>query len=160
MPSSPVVCLSIATLQITPQVGAFDYRILADVDAVLNAVTTALIVAGLLAIKRGKERLHKMLMLSAAGVSALFLVSYVIYHLNVGSVPFEGVGAIRVVYLAILISHVFLAVVQVPLILRTIYLGLRDRREQHKRWARITAPVWLYVSVTGVVVYVMLYHLP
>lgn len=159
-----MVCPPIAALQITPQigaqVGAFDYRILADVDAVLNAITTALIVAGLLAIKRGVERLHKILMLSAAGVSALFLVSYVTYHINVGSIRFEGEGAIRVVYFAILISHVFLAAVQVPLILRTIYLGIRDRREQHRRCARITAPVWLYVSVTGVVVYVMLYHLP
>ena len=74
-------------------------------------------------------------------------------------VEFVHQGPVRVIYFAILISHVILAVVQVPLILRTIYLGLRDRREQHKRWARVTAPMWLYVSVTGVVVYLMLYHL-
>ena len=140
-------------------VSSFDYSILADVDAVLNAAATLLIVAGLIAIKRSKERLHKCLMLSAAGVSALFLVSYLTYHFNVGSVEFGHRGPVRVIYLAILITHVILAVVQVPLILRTIYLGLKDRREQHKRWARITAPVWLYVSVTGVVVYLMLYHL-
>ncbi len=140
-------------------VGSFDFGILADVDAVLNAGATVLIVAGLIAIKRGKEKLHKCLMLSAAAVSALFLVSYLTYHFNVGSIEFGHQGPVRVIYFAILITHVILAVVQVPLILRTIYLGLRDRREQHKRWARITAPVWLYVSVTGVVVYVMLYHL-
>ncbi len=140
-------------------VASFDYSVLADVDAALNAVTTVVIVAGLLAIKRGNERLHKCLMLSAAGLSALFLVSYLTYHFNVGSVEFVHQGPVRFIYFAILISHVILAVVQVPLILRTIYLGLRDRREQHKRWARITAPVWLYVSVTGVVVYLMLYHL-
>ena len=140
-------------------VASFDYSILADVDAVLNAGATMLIVAGLIAIKRGKEKLHKCLMLSAAGLSALFLVSYLTYHFNVGSVEFVHQGPVRVIYFAILISHVILAVVQVPLILRTIYLGLRDRREQHKRWARVTAPMWLYVSVTGVVVYLMLYHL-
>lgn len=138
---------------------AFDYSVLADVDAVLNSTTTILIVAGLIAIKKGAEKLHKRLMLSAAAVSALFLVSYLTYHANVGSVEFKGQGLVRPLYFAILISHIVLAAVQVPLILRTIYLGLRDRREQHKRWARITAPVWLYVSVTGVVVYVMLYHL-
>lgn len=142
------------------QSGAFDYRILADLDAVLNAVTTVLIVAGLVAIKCGRERLHKALMLCAAGVSALFLISYVVYHVNVGSVHFRGEGVVRTIYFAILISHVVLAAVQVPLILRTIYLGIRNRRDLHRRWARITAPVWLYVSVTGVVVYVMLYHLP
>ena len=141
------------------QTGSFDYRILADVDAFLNGVTTVLIIAGLLAIKRGNEKLHKRLMLTAAVVSALFLASYLTYHANVGSVEYEGEGPIRAVYYAILITHVVLAVVQVPLILRTLYLGLKDRRQQHRRWARITAPVWLYVSVTGVVVYLMLYHL-
>ncbi len=136
-----------------------DLRFLADVNATLNATAFVLAVSGLVAIKKRKELAHKRLMLSAAIVSALFLASYLTYHLTCESVKFQGEGAIRYVYFAILISHVILAVVQVPLILRTIYLGLRDRREQHKRWARITAPVWLYVSVTGVVVYLMLYHL-
>ena len=137
---------------------AFDFRVLADVDATLNACTTVLIVAGLLAIKRGRVELHKRLMLAAAVVSAVFLASYVTYHLKVGSVPFTGTGWIRPVYFSLLISHVVLAAVQVPLILRTIWLGLKDRREQHKKWAKVTAPIWLYVSVTGVVYYLILYH--
>ncbi len=138
---------------------AFDFRILADVNATLNGIALVLIWSGLIAIKRGNESLHKKLMLSAAFVSALFLASYVTYHLNGEPVKFMHEGFIRYVYFTILISHVFLAVVQVPLIIMTIVRGLQDRRDKHRRLARITAPIWLYVSVTGVVVYVMLYHL-
>lgn len=138
---------------------AFDFRILASVDAALNALAFVLICAGLVAIKRGNVELHKKLMLSAVGVSAVFLCCYLVYHLNAEPVKFTGEGAIRTVYFALLISHVVLAAVQVPLILRTVYLGLKDRREQHRRWAKVTTPIWLYVSVTGVVVYGMLYHL-
>jgi uncharacterized membrane protein YozB (DUF420 family) len=137
----------------------FDFRVLADVDAALNAVAFSLICAGLVAIKRGNVRLHKRCMLAAAWVSALFLCSYVTYHLNAPQVKLRREGWIRPVYFTLLISHIVLAVVQVPLILRTIYLGLKDRRQQHKKWAKVTAPIWLYVSITGVVVYVMLYHL-
>jgi len=138
-------------------VTAFDFTILAHVDAALNATALVLISAGLIAIKRGNERLHKALMLTAAAVSALFLISYLTYHANTEPVRFQGEGAVRVVYLVILTSHIVLAAVQVPLILRTLYLGLKDRREQHRKWAKVTAPIWLYVSVTGVVVYLMLY---
>jgi putative membrane protein len=137
---------------------AFDFRVLATVDAILNGIATLLIVAGLIAVKRRALALHKALMLAAASVSALFLVSYVIYHLNGTRVPFQGQGAIRTAYYTLLLTHVVLAVVQVPLILRTIWLGLHDRREQHRKWAKVTAPIWLYVSVTGVVVYLLLYH--
>ena len=137
---------------------SFDYRILADVDASLNAVSTVLIMSGLVAIKRGNVALHKACMLSAAAVSALFLCCYLVYHLNAEPVRFQGEGLARAAYLALLITHVVLAAVQVPLILRTIWLGLKDRREQHKKLAKVTTPIWLYVSVTGVVVYVLLYH--
>jgi uncharacterized membrane protein YozB (DUF420 family) len=137
---------------------AFDFRLLAHVDAVLNLIATTLIVAGLLAIRAGAVARHKRCMLAAAAVSALFLVCYLTYHANTEPVRFAGQGWIRPVYYALLYSHIVLAAVQVPLILRTIWLGLRDRREQHRRWARITAPIWLYVSVTGVVVYLLLYH--
>ena len=132
-------------------------KYLPDVNAALNSVAFVLICLGLAAIKRGDEVRHKKLMLSAVAVSATFLVSYLIYHYYVGSVKFQGQGFIRVVYFAILISHIILAAVQVPLIVGTVILGLRDRREKHRKWARITAPVWLYVSITGVIVYVMLY---
>lgn len=138
----------------------FDFRMLADVDAALNAIATVLIVAALLAVKRGAIELHKKLIWAAAGVSALFLISYLTYHATTEPVKFKGQGAIVPVYYALLISHIVLAAVQVPLILRTIWLGVKDRREQHRRWARITAPIWLYVSITGVVVYGLLYHYP
>jgi uncharacterized membrane protein YozB (DUF420 family) len=137
---------------------AFDFHVLAHVDATLNAIATVLIVSGLVAIKRGAVAVHKALMLAAAGVSALFLASYLTYHLTTESLHFTGTGWIRAVYYPLLISHIVLAIVQVPLILRTIWLGLKDRREQHKKWAKVTAPIWLYVSVTGVVYYLILYH--
>jgi uncharacterized membrane protein YozB (DUF420 family) len=136
----------------------FDFRILAHVDATLNAIATLLIISGLIAIKRGNVALHKRLMLSAAAVSALFLCCYLTYHLNAEPVKFAHQGAIRTAYFALLISHVVLAAVQVPLIATTIVLGLKDRRERHKKWAKVTAPMWLYVSVTGVIVYLLLYH--
>ncbi|HEX5052270.1 MAG TPA: DUF420 domain-containing protein [Planctomycetota bacterium] len=137
---------------------AFDFRVLADVDASLNALAFVLICSGLVAIKRRNIELHKKLMLSAVAVSAVFLTCYLTYHLNAPPVKFAGEGWIRPVYFTLLISHIVLAVVQVPLILRTVYLGLKDRRAQHKKWAKVTTPIWLYVSVTGVVVYLMLYH--
>lgn len=136
----------------------FDFRILAHVDAALNTLATVLIVCGLIAIKRGNVTLHKQLMLSAAAVSAVFLACYLTYHLNAEPVKFGHQGAIRTAYFALLISHVILAAVQVPLIATTIVLGLKDRRERHKKWAKVTAPMWLYVSVTGVIVYLLLYH--
>jgi putative membrane protein len=141
-------------------IATFDYRVLADVDAALNALAFVCICAGLLAIQRGNEALHKRLMLTAVGTSAAFLCCYVVYHLNAPPVKFAGQGWIRPAYFVLLISHVVLAVVQVPLILRTVYLGLKDRREQHRRWAKVTTPIWLYVSLTGVVVYLLLYHYP
>jgi uncharacterized membrane protein YozB (DUF420 family) len=136
----------------------FDFRILATVDATLNALAFVLICAGLWAIKAGKVELHKRLMLSAVAVSAVFLVCYLTYHLNAEPVRYTGSGWVRTVYFTLLISHVVLAAVQVPLILRTVWLGLHDRRAQHRRWAVVTTPIWLYVSLTGVVIYFMLYH--
>jgi putative membrane protein len=111
------------------------------------------------AIRRLEIEKHRRWMLAAATTSALFLVSYLVYHARVGSVRFAGVGAARAVYFTILGSHTVLAVLVLPLVLRTLYLGLKRRDDRHRRIARWTFPVWLYVSVTGVVVYVMLYHL-
>jgi uncharacterized membrane protein YozB (DUF420 family) len=136
------------------------YSYLPDLNATLNSIATVLIVSGLVVIKRGKEQLHKRLMLAAFWVSTAFLASYLTYHLSAPAVKFTRDGWIRPVYFAILITHVVLAIVQVPLILMTIRLGLKDDRARHRRWAKITAPIWLYVSITGVVVYVMLYRLP
>jgi len=106
-----------------------------------------------------RETAHKRVMLTAFGVSIAFLVCYLVYHFNVGSVRFTGPSDVRTVYLIILASHVVLAATVPVLAGMTIYLGYRDRRRQHVRWAKWTFPIWLYVSITGVVIYVMLYHL-
>ena len=148
------------------------------VNASLNAFATVLLLVGLYFIKRGRVEAHKRTMLSAFAVSAVFLACYLWYHFQVGSVRFTHPGFVRYVYLAILASHVLLAVTVPFLAIRQIYLGYRalgcccgempqaERlaaadfyREKHVRLARWTFPIWLYVSVTGVVVYVMLYHL-
>ena len=110
-------------------------------------------------IKSGRPRQHQWCMIAALVTSALFLVSYVIYHLNAGSRPFEGQGPVRVVYFAILITHVILAAIIVPLALMTAARGLWAQFDRHVRIARWTLPIWLYVSVTGVVIYLMLYQL-
>jgi uncharacterized membrane protein YozB (DUF420 family) len=111
-------------------------------------------------IKAGLERRHKRAMLGALTTSALFLVSYLVYHWQVGSKPFPGTGLLRTVYLTILVTHVVLAATVLPLALVTTYRALNSRFESHRRIARWTFPIWLYVSVTGVVVYLMLYQLP
>jgi putative membrane protein len=131
-----------------------------EVDASLNAASAVLIIAGVFFIRRRRVCIHKACMLSASFTSLLFLVSYVTYHIRVGSVHFMGQGAIRRIYFALLFSHTALAVVIVPLVLRTLTLGLRGQFETHRRLARWTAPLWMYVSVTGVVIYWMLYRGP
>jgi uncharacterized membrane protein YozB (DUF420 family) len=128
-------------------------------NASLNALAGTFLVAGYVLIRRGRRDLHKWCMLAALTTSALFLVSYVIYHANAGSRPFPGQGPIRPVYFAILITHVILAAAIVPLALVTSTRGLRAQFARHVRIARWTLPIWLYVSVTGVVIYLMLYQL-
>ena len=135
------------------------YEILPSVNAALNTLSALLLVAGYLAIRQRRRRLHRNLMLTALGVSALFLVSYLVYHAEVGSVRFRGVGALRTLYFTVLISHSILAAVVPFLAIASAVLGLRGRLVRHRRLARWTLPLWLYVSVTGVVVYAMLYHL-
>jgi uncharacterized membrane protein YozB (DUF420 family) len=132
---------------------------LATVDAALNATATVLLVLGWVLIKRRAEKAHKWCMISAFVVSSVFLACYLTYHATAEPVHFRGQGISRPIYFAILISHVSLAVTVPVLAGRTLYLGLKDRRIEHRRWALWTMPIWLYVSVTGVVVYVMLYHL-
>ena len=132
---------------------------LPGLNAVLNGTSALLLLTGYAFIRRKRVRLHKICMGSAFGVSVLFLISYLIYHFQVGSVPFTGQGPIRALYFAILISHTVLAVLIAPLALRTLYLAWRGRFEQHVRIARWTLPLWIYVSLSGVVVYWMLYHL-
>jgi len=128
-------------------------------NATLNACSTIILITGYVFIRRGDRRKHKACMIAALVVSALFLTSYVIYHAQVGSVPFKGTGWIRTVYFAVLIPHVILAAAIVPPILITVSRGLSAKYDKHRRIARWTLPLWLYVSVTGVIVYVMLYQL-
>ena len=118
-----------------------------------------LLVTGWLLIKRRRIQQHRAVMIAAVMTSAAFLTSYVIYHANAGSKPFPGTGAIRTVYFAILIPHVILAALSLPPILITFARGLRRDDQRHRRIARWTLPVWLFVSVTGVIVYVMLYRM-
>ena len=129
------------------------------VNATLNGTTAVLLSLGYAMVRRRKILLHKTFMLSAFGVSTLFLASYLWYHAHAGMRHFEGRGWIRPVYFAILISHTVLAAVVVPLALTTVYFGLRSRHPAHQRIARWTLPIWLYVSLTGVVVYLLLYRL-
>ncbi|HEY6359823.1 MAG TPA: DUF420 domain-containing protein [Vicinamibacterales bacterium] len=127
-------------------------------NATLNGASAIFLLSGYLCIRRGRADLHKKCMLGALTASALFLTSYVIYHANTGSRPFEGQGGIRVVYFTILITHVVLAAAILPLALMTAARGLRSQFDRHVRIARWTLPIWGYVSVTGVVIYLMLYQ--
>jgi putative membrane protein len=131
---------------------------LAPVNACLNLASTLLLVAGYRFIKRKKTLYHQRAMIGAFGASALFLVFYLLRYSLTGTHQFAGTGLAKTVYLTILFSHMVLAAVIVPLILRLLYLAWRDRFEAHARLARWTFPMWLYVSVTGLVVYVLLYH--
>jgi uncharacterized membrane protein YozB (DUF420 family) len=128
-------------------------------NASLNGVAALFLLAGYVFIKRRQIPAHRACMLGALLVSALFLVSYVIYHANAGSKPFPGTGGARVVYFVILITHVVLAAVILPMAIVTLSRAVRERFDLHVRIARWTLPIWLYVSVTGVVIYGMLYRL-
>ena len=133
-----------------------DLSFMPGVNAVLNATAATLLVLGLAAIKSGRRELHKRLMVSAFAASAVFLVGYVLYHYAHGDTRYQGEGAVRIVYFAVLITHVLLSIVMLPMILGTFYLAARERFATHKKLARWTLPIWLYVSVTGVVIYFML----
>jgi uncharacterized membrane protein YozB (DUF420 family) len=132
---------------------------LPHLNAALNAASSVLLVTGWLLIKKRRIAQHRACMIAAVVMSSLFLTSYVIYHANVGSKPFPGTGLIRTLYLAILIPHVILAAAVLPPILITFTRGLRRDDARHRRLARKTLPVWVFVSVTGVIVYLMLYRL-
>lgn len=129
------------------------------INALLNLTSAVLVIAGIYFIRQKQPAKHRAMMLSALGASSLFLVSYLFYHYQVGSVRYQGTGWSRPFYLGLLLSHTILAAVIVPLVLRTAYLALTHRTGEHRRLARWTFPIWIYVSVTGVVVYLMLYQL-
>ena len=128
-------------------------------NATLNAISAIFLVIGYRLIRRGRIEQHRRAMIAAFGTSTLFLISYLVYHANVGARPFPGQGAIRQVYFAILISHIVLAATVPPLAIITLTRALREHFDRHRKIARWTLPIWLYVSVTGVIVYVMLYQM-
>ena len=128
-------------------------------NACLNATSAVLLATGYVLIRRGRRVAHKRVMLAALASSALFLTSYLAYHAQVGSVRFQGQGPVRTVYFTILLTHTVLAAVIVPLVGMTVVPALRERFDRHRRLARVTLPLWGYVSVTGVVIYWMLYRM-
>lgn len=132
---------------------------LAPINALLNSTSTVLLLVGYVAIKRRKIQVHRASMVGAFVASCVFLVGYLTRFALTGSHRFPDLGWVRTLYLAILISHMLLAIVTVPLVFRTLFLAWRKRFDDHRKIARVTYPIWLYVSFTGVVVYWMLYHL-
>ena len=135
------------------------YHSLAPLNAILNGCAAILLLAGFVFIRNGWVRAHRACTIGAMGFSAAFLTSYLVYHYNVGNVRFSGEGWVRSLYFAILIPHVILAGVIVPLVFATIWFALRGNFKRHRRIARWTWPLWMYVSVTGVIVYLMLYRI-
>ena len=137
----------------------FDYTVLPTVNATLNAISGIFLLTGYVLIKRRHINAHRNAMLGAFASSTLFLISYLVYHAQAGSRPFTGQGVIRYIYFAILLSHIVLAAAILPMAISTLSRGLRGRYAEHKRIAKKTFPAWMYVSVTGVIVYLMLYQM-
>jgi len=134
------------------------YSDLPLINAIFNSITTVLLLAGFVAVKSGNKDLHRKIMMAALGTSALFLVGYLTHKFTVGPTRFTGQGNIRIVYFTILITHTILAIVNLPLIIWAVTLAAKGRFEKHKRIVVFAYPVWLYVSVTGVLVYLFLYQ--
>ncbi len=136
-----------------------ELRDLPAVNAGLNSISALLLVIGYRFVRQRRLEAHKRAMLAAFAVSTLFLASYLVYHFNVGSVKFLKTGPIRTVYFTILITHTILAAAVAPMALVTLYRAWTNQLEKHRKLARMTLPIWLYVSLTGVVVYLMLYRM-
>ncbi len=128
------------------------------INAVFNSLSTVCLISGYYAIKKKREETHKKFMVSAFLFSTIFLMGYLTYHYHHGSTIFPELGWIKTLYLCILFPHIVLAVVMVPMILMTFYHAFRDNREKHRRIARITFPIWMYVSFTGVIIYLMVHQ--
>jgi putative membrane protein len=153
---SVIVPLAVAFLFFTTKIEGYDTSFLPPIYATLNGLTASFLVLAVVAIKKKKIEIHRKLMTSAIVFSALFLVLYVIYHSTSESTPFGGEGWIRPVYFTLLISHILLSIIIIPLVLVTYVRALAKRFDKHKRIARITFPIWLYVAVSGVLVYLLI----
>ena len=133
--------------------------LLPHLNAVLNALSTSLLLTGFAFIRKGRKDIHRKAMVTAFGVSVLFVISYLIYHFEVGLVRFRGEGLLRVVYFVILGSHTIMAMMVPPLAIVTLVRGVRGQFDRHKELARWTLPIWLYVNITGILVYLLVYQL-
>lgn len=131
---------------------------LPTLNATLNSVATVFLLVGYISIKQGKKEVHKRLMYGALLVSTAFLISYLIYHYHVPSKKFPDLGWIKTIYLLILVPHIILAAAMVPMIIKTFWHAYKEEWDKHKKMAKVTFPIWMFVSVTGVVVYFMLYQ--
>lgn len=134
----------------------FDVHIFATINAMINSMVSILLLAALNAVKKGNYRAHKNMMILSMSLSILFLVSYIAHHLLSGNTAYGGTGVVRYFYFFILITHIFLAAVILPFILFTAYRGLTAEWPLHRKLAKVTWPIWFYVSITGVIVYVMI----
>jgi putative membrane protein len=152
----PVLVAILLFMPQTGKLGDLDVSFLPHLNAILNSATAICLLVGLYFIKRKQVIFHRTAMLSAIGLSSLFLISYVIYHYQAPHTKFGGEGFIRTVYFLILITHIFLAAIIVPLVLLSVYFAFSEQIDKHKRIVKWTYPIWLYVAISGVVVYGMI----
>lgn len=155
---SAIVFLAVVVLNRVqaPAPDGFDVHVFARINAVINSMVSALLIAGLFTARAGRWTTHRSVMLAAMALSVLFLVSYILHHLFAGDTHFGGTGTIKLLYYIILATHILLAAGSLPFILFTVYRALKGRYPEHRRMARLTWPVWLYVSISGVVVYLLI----
>lgn len=152
---SIVIPLAVAVL-FKVEIKGYDFSFLPHIYASINGITAILLIAAIVCIKNGRQRAHELLMKTCMGLSALFLVLYVLYHMTSASTPFGGIGFIRNIYFFILITHILLSVSVIPLVLFTYLRAWRGDFRGHRKLAKIAFPIWLYVAVSGVVVYLMI----
>ncbi len=152
---SVILPLAVAVL-FRVKIPGYDFSFLPPIYATINGLTATLLISAVIAIKNKKRKLHENLMKTCIGLSATFLIMYVIYHMTSDSTPYGGEGVLRVVYLVILVSHIILSVIVVPFVLFTFSRALSGNFERHKALAKFTFPIWLYVAITGVIVYIMI----
>lgn len=152
---SVVIPLAVAAL-FGVKIEGYDFTFLPPIYATINGATAVLLIAALVSIKKGKVKLHEKLMIMCIALSASFLVMYVLYHMTSESTPYGGEGAIRYVYFFILISHILLSIAVIPLVLFSFVRALSNQFDKHRKLAKITFPIWLYVAITGVVIYIMI----
>src|SRR5687768_1641920 len=153
---SVLIPVAVAALFGTPKIEAYDTSSIPPIYATINGFTALLLITAVVAIKNGKRQLHESIMKVCIGLSALFLILYLAYHVTSQSTPFGGEGPVRYAYFFILITHILLSVGVIPLVLFTFVRALRGDFRRHRKLARYTFPVWLYVAVTGVIVYLMI----